>query len=248
MVCLTLSDNSQAFQNFMKNVLNIEAELCQTHATAIATNNGTHSKYFKDDEKYDKFYEMLCDLMCITCKPAGYYLQSVLEKWLRATPSKILLTLSKILRTLSKILRTVSKILRTVSKILRTLSKILHILPHTQVGLPLYLANMFKAMKASGRELQAQLEKNGTPNRFPKVLPAKKVEWERLQSMDTRTLLASICIQGAREKWNNTVEEICDDGMHIADLLFKLRTVERSINPAIIPALTQKSFFYQLCT
>ena len=90
---------------------------------------------------------------------------------------------------------------------------------------------MFKAMKASGRELQAQLEKNGTPNQFPKVLPAKKVEWESLQSMDLHTLLASICISGAREKWNNTVEKICNDGMHIADLLFKLRTVERSINP-----------------
>ena len=147
--------------------------------------------------------------------------------------SKILCTLSKILRTLSEILRTLSEILHTLSEILRTLSKILRILPHTLVGLPLYLANMFKAMKASCRELQSQLEKNGTPNRFPKVLPAKKVEWERLQSMDTRTLLASICIQGAREKWNDTVEEICDDGMNIGDLLFKLRTVERSINPCI---------------
>ena len=86
-------------------------------------------------------------------------------------------------------------------------------------------------MKASGRELQSQLEKNGTPNRFPKVLPAKKVEWERMQSMDTRTLLASLCIQGAREKWNATVEDICDEGMNIGDLLHKLRTVERSINP-----------------
>ena len=27
------------------------------------------------------------------------------------------------------------------------------------------------------------------------------------------------------------MEEICDAGMHIADLLFKLRTVERSVNP-----------------
>ena len=27
------------------------------------------------------------------------------------------------------------------------------------------------------------------------------------------------------------MEKICDDGMHIADLLFKLRTVDRSINP-----------------
>ena len=151
------------------------------------------------------------------------------------TLSKILHTLSKILRTPSEILRTPSEILCTLSEILctpseilRTLSEILRILPHTQVGLPLYLANMFNAMKASGRELQAQLEKNCTPNRFPKVLPAKKVEWERLQSMDLRSLLASICISGAHEKWKNKVEKICDNGMHIADLLFKLRTVERS--------------------
>ena len=30
---------------------------------------------------------------------------------------------------------------------------------HIQMGLPLYLANIFKAMKASSLELQAQLEK-----------------------------------------------------------------------------------------
>ena len=78
-----LSDNSWGFQNFMKNVLGIEAELCQTHATAIAANNGTHRRYFKDEEKYEKFYGMLCDIMRITCEPAGYYLQSLLVKWLR---------------------------------------------------------------------------------------------------------------------------------------------------------------------
>ena len=106
--------------------------------------------------------------------------------------SKILQTLSKILGILSQILRTLSKILctllHTLSKILCTLSKILHILTHTQVGLQLYLANMFKAMKASIQELQTQLKKNSTPNWFPKVLAAKKIEWERLQSMDLSTL------------------------------------------------------------
>ena len=40
----------------MKNVLYIKAELCQTHATAIAVNNETHCKYFKGYEKYEKFY------------------------------------------------------------------------------------------------------------------------------------------------------------------------------------------------
>ena len=44
-----LSDNSRVFQNFMKSVLGIKAELCQTHTTTIASNNGTHRKYFEDD-------------------------------------------------------------------------------------------------------------------------------------------------------------------------------------------------------
>ena len=44
-----LSDNSSVFQNFMKSVLGIKAELCQTHTTTIASNNGTHRKYFEDD-------------------------------------------------------------------------------------------------------------------------------------------------------------------------------------------------------
>ena len=67
----------------MQNVLGIKAELCQTHATSIAANNGTHSKNFKDDEKYEKFYGMLCDLISITCDPAVNYLQCLLVQWLR---------------------------------------------------------------------------------------------------------------------------------------------------------------------
>ena len=55
----------------MKNVLDIKAEICQTHASAIASNNGTHRKYFKDDENYERFYEMLCDIIRITCEAAG---------------------------------------------------------------------------------------------------------------------------------------------------------------------------------
>ena len=36
------------------------------HAIAITANKGTYRKYFKDDETYKKFYEMLCDIMLIT--------------------------------------------------------------------------------------------------------------------------------------------------------------------------------------
>ena len=54
-------------------VLDFKAELCQTHATTITANNETHRKHFKDDENYEKFYDMLCDILRITCEAAGYY-------------------------------------------------------------------------------------------------------------------------------------------------------------------------------
>ena len=79
------------------------------------------------------------------------------SKFLRSLP-KTLCTLSKILRTLSKILRTLSKKIVPYPKNYVPFPKKLRIPPHTQVGLQLCLANMFKAMKASCRELQAQLE------------------------------------------------------------------------------------------
>ena len=60
-----LSDNLWVFQDFMENVLDIEAELCQTHTTAIAANNGT-SPILQRWREYEKFHEMLCDIMCTT--------------------------------------------------------------------------------------------------------------------------------------------------------------------------------------
>ena len=40
--------------------------------------------YFKDDKNYEKFYEMLCEIMSITCEAAGHNFQSLLVQWLRA--------------------------------------------------------------------------------------------------------------------------------------------------------------------
>ena len=72
-----------------------------------------------------------------------------------------------------------------------------------------------------------------TPNRFPKVLPAKKMELGHMKSMDLWTLYSSNCIHGSSQKWNDTIVDLydCQCGLHIADLLHRLRTVERSIDP-----------------
>ena len=66
-----LPDNSWAFQNFMKNMLCIRAELSELFQRQPDTYNShclqqwNEWKYFKDDKKYEKFYTMLCYIMFI---------------------------------------------------------------------------------------------------------------------------------------------------------------------------------------
>ena len=84
------------------------------------------------------------------------------------------------------------------------------------------------------------------PTGFPKFSQAK----DRVEALAIHGPVHTACFimhlrgSGARKKWNDTVErKICDDGMHIADLLCKLKTVERSLHPGT----DAKSFFYLLC-
>jgi hypothetical protein len=51
------------------------------------------------------------------------------------------------------------------------------------VGLGLYIANSFKAMKSAARQLQADLALAGHPNAFPSKPVAIKSDWDRLQDM-----------------------------------------------------------------
>jgi hypothetical protein len=53
---VALGDNSAAWQKFARETLGLEANVCQTHATAIAANNGSHKKFFDDINKnYEPF-------------------------------------------------------------------------------------------------------------------------------------------------------------------------------------------------
>ena len=133
-------------------------------------------------------------------------------------PSKFLRTPSEILRTPSKILRTTSKNLRIPSKIIRTPTP-----THTQVGLPLYLANMFKAMKASSPELQAQLEKMVHPTGFPKFSPPKRSSGSTCSPWTCEPCMPHYCFHGATEnlceKWDETcrtLSELRDSGVQCA--------------------------------
>jgi hypothetical protein len=59
-IAVATGDNSSAWQKFAKDELGLEANVCQTHATAIAANNGSHKKYFDNvNENYDCFYKFV---------------------------------------------------------------------------------------------------------------------------------------------------------------------------------------------
>ena len=60
-----LSDNTDTYQNFLKNCLGLLAALCQTHVTAIPACNGTHKKYFDNTDIYEEFYRTrFCTSLC----------------------------------------------------------------------------------------------------------------------------------------------------------------------------------------
>ena len=56
----------------------MEANVCQTHATAISKNNGTHRTYFDSNENYEVFYDFVCRIMRCSFPEAGVRLQELL--------------------------------------------------------------------------------------------------------------------------------------------------------------------------
>ena len=64
---------------FVTEVLELEANVCQTHATAITKNNGTHCTYFDSNENYEVFHIMRCSF-----PDAGMRPQELLVLWLRS--------------------------------------------------------------------------------------------------------------------------------------------------------------------
>ena len=83
-ISIALGDNSSAWQKFCRDDLHLEANVCQTHATAIAKNNGTHRAHFVDMNKYQEFYDYMCRIMRCPFEKPGRRLQALLVSWLRS--------------------------------------------------------------------------------------------------------------------------------------------------------------------
>jgi hypothetical protein len=78
-----LGDNSAAWQKFARDTLGLDSNVCQTHATAIAANNGSHKTHFEATENYNAFYDYVCRIMRCSFAAAGEGLQVLLVEWLR---------------------------------------------------------------------------------------------------------------------------------------------------------------------
>ena len=83
-ISVPLGDNSSAWQKFCREDLHLDANVCQTHATAIAKNNGTHRAHFGNMETYQEFYDYVCRIMRCSFDKPGRRLQALLVEWLRS--------------------------------------------------------------------------------------------------------------------------------------------------------------------
>ena len=83
-ISYALGGNWSSIQKFVSDELELSANVCQTHATAITKNNGTHSTYFDCNEKYEEFYDFVCHIMRCSFADTGERLQELLVLWLRS--------------------------------------------------------------------------------------------------------------------------------------------------------------------
>ena len=83
-ISFALGDNSSAFQKFVTEQLGLNANVCQTHATAIPKNNSSHRGYFDSVDNYEQFYEFVCRIMKCSFEGAGLRLQQLLVQWMRS--------------------------------------------------------------------------------------------------------------------------------------------------------------------
>ena len=77
-----LGDNNTGFQTFCEKVLNVPGRVCNTHVSAIPSNNGTFKKRFKVQDIYKQFYELVLRLKDCSYEDAGVKLQDRLCRWL----------------------------------------------------------------------------------------------------------------------------------------------------------------------
>ena len=86
-ISYALGDNSSSFQKFVTvtEELELDANVCQTHATAIAKNNGTHRTYFDSNENYEVFYDFVCRIQRCSFPDAGLRVQELLVLSLRVS-------------------------------------------------------------------------------------------------------------------------------------------------------------------
>ena len=80
-----------------------------------------------------------------------------------------------------------------------------------QVGLRLYMANIFKSMKGASRQPEEDLILAGHANMFPSEPKSTKKGWEFWQELDYCTLLCTYVHNGNASAWSNAMAGIGSD-------------------------------------
>ena len=84
LISYALGDYSSCFQKFVTEELVLSANVCQTHATAVAKNNGTRRTCFDSNENYEVFDDFVCCIMRCSFPDAAVRLQELVVLWLRS--------------------------------------------------------------------------------------------------------------------------------------------------------------------
>ena len=99
------------------------------------------------------------------------------------------------------------------------------------MGLGLYVANMFKAMKSASMQQEADFARDGHPGLFQSTPKVTSVEWDIIQGLDVRTLLCTYVVTGRDREWETAVGAICSSDVcrTVGDLFANLKSLKRAV-------------------
>ena len=100
-----------------------------------------------------------------------------------------------------------------------------------QVGLGLYVANMFKTMKSASMQQEADFTRDGHSGLFQSTPKVTSVEWDIIQGLDVRTLLCTYVVTGRDREWETAVGAICSSDVcrTVGDLFANLKSLKRAV-------------------
>ena len=191
-------------KNFAQNVLHLLSGVCHTHATVINKNKGTQRAHFKNKDIHEEWYEFVLAVARCPYENVGITLQALTVEWLNEMGESDAARWFEQHRTGMRngrwLLAHSSHGNATNKNCLESWWRWMkeYTCQKKRVAICMFLANLFKHLRAESVEHQAKLALAGLHGKFESHPRLTKKGWKYVQTLDYSTF--RLCKGGAGQQ------------------------------------------------